>query len=102
VGKVDGRKINFFAFYVSPYIELGPIREWECPEMFTWCDVTLVEMPQLWALASGVPLSKRISEREHAFFGSSLVFVSSSSTKGSVKSVLGYSVKQSHCLESIP
>ena len=61
----------------------------------------LVELPELGALALGVPLAEGVAERQHPLLGPGLVLVPAGAAEAGVEGVLGDGVEQGGGLEPV-
>ena len=101
VREVDGRKLDPFPADVLPNVELGPVRQWEGPQVLARTHAALVELPQFGALSFRIPLPEGIAEGEDAFLRPGLVLVASGATEGGVEPVGVDGVEQRRCLQAV-
>ena len=84
MGKVEGRERYLASLNVFPNVEFGPVGKGEDPEVLALVMEAVENAPQLWPLVLRVPLTVPVTVAEEAFLCPSLLFISSSTTKGSV------------------
>src|SRR5450759_1821277 len=101
MSEINRRQFDFFATYIIPYIQLCPVTNRECTNIFSFMNFTIVYIPYLWSLKFGVPLTKLISNRKYSFFGSCFFFVSSCSADKCIKFELFNNIKQRIGLQGI-
>src|SRR3954468_18247221 len=101
VGEVDVRDLELLAHDVLPHVELRPVAQREHADVLAAADAGVVEVPQLRALALGVPAAEVVAEREHALLGPGALLVTARAAERGVELVLGDRVEQRRGLEPV-
>src|SRR5579862_1142550 len=101
VGEVDGGDLEALLRDVLPHVELGPVRKGEHTDVFPGADAAVIERPQLWALALGVPLAEIVAKGEDPLLGPRALLVAAGATEGGVEAVLLDGIQQGGRLQPV-
>src|SRR5437764_10556629 len=87
VREVDRRQLEPLARDVLPHVELRPVRDREDTNLLALSDARVVEIPDLRALRSRVPLAEVVTEAEDALLCPRTLLVAPRTAHGGVEAV---------------
>ena len=98
---VDGGQLQFAGADVFPNIGFGPVGDGEDADVFAGHLAAVVQVPQLGALAAGIPAAEGIADGEDAFLGAGALLVAAGATAHGVIFALGDGLYQRHGLQRV-
>jgi len=101
VREVDRWHVDLLVADVVPHVELGPVGEREDPDVLPLVVPPVVEVPQLRALALGVPLAELVAEAEDSLLGPGLLLVPARPAEDGVVAPLGDRAQQRRRLQPV-
>src|SRR5207302_8433975 len=87
VREVDLRQLEALPRDVLPHVELGPVRDREHADVLALADARVVEVPELRALRTRVPLAEVVAEAEDALLRASALLVAARAAHRGVEAV---------------
>src|SRR4029450_13788268 len=88
-GEIERNHRNILEIDISPHVELGPIRHREHAHALAGPNLGVGDMPKLRPLPLGIPVLRRVAEREDALFRPRLLLVAPRPAEGSIETVGG-------------
>src|ERR1700722_10749169 len=98
---VDLRDVYPLVSDVVPHVELGPVREWEHPDVLALVVAGVVEGSQLGGLVLWGPPAELVAEAEDALLGPGLLLVAAGPAEDGVVTAFRYGSQQGRRLESV-
>ena len=92
--EIERHHRNVLDVDVVPDVELGPVRERKHADALPWRDAAVQEVPELGALALGIPLALGAAQREHPLLGARLLFVAARAAESGVEPSSRQAVEQ--------
>src|SRR3954449_4611981 len=101
VSEVDRRDLEALLLDVLPDVELGPVRQREDADVLALADATVVDAPQLRALAARIPLAEVVAEAEDPLLRAGALLVAAGPAERGVEAVLLDGVEERRRLQPV-
>src|SRR3954449_4667668 len=101
VREVDLRQLEILARDVLPHVKLRPVRDGEHADVLALADARVVDVPQLGALRTRVPLAEVVAEAEDALLRAGALLVAPGPAHRGVEAVLLDRVEQRRRLQLV-
>src|SRR5450631_1254070 len=83
--EINGRQVYFFATYIIPDIEFGPVTDREYAYIFSFLNFAIINIPEFGPLPLRIPLAKFVTYRKYSFLGARFFLISSGPANAGVK-----------------
>ena len=92
---------DLFQVDVLPDIHFGPVAQGKHPEVFAHVLLTVEDVPELWSLILGIPLSEIIPVGKETFLGPGFLLIAPPSSQGRIKFELLDGIQQCNGLQHV-